>query len=373
MSVVVSRGGKNAQRLERSAFETEEYLQRYLQANPECIPLHELKDGIQTVVLAREFPTGSGNIDAFAVDQDGDVYLIETKLYRNSDKRRVIAQVLDYGAALATTYVDKPEFFDALDRRAAAAFDCTAIGKIGEAFGRDEVSATAFRDGIYERIVSGRLTFVVLMDQMDERLKDLIKFINRNSLFDILGVELDFYRTDDIEILIPRLFGGEVRKEAAAVLGANSTRSRRQWTEDTFLETARQRLNPEQFAAVERLLGWSRQHAPEIAWGAGKERGTFSVRFPEVSPAKSVFSVYTDGTLSLNVGWLTESETALACARSLVACVRGLGLAEVPANFEQKYPSVRIDEWKEKVDAFTRCVEQSVEVARRAASDISPA
>lgn len=41
-------------------------------------------------------------IDAVALDQNGDIYLIETKLYKNPDKRQVIAQVLDYGASLWT-------------------------------------------------------------------------------------------------------------------------------------------------------------------------------------------------------------------------------------------------------------------------------
>jgi hypothetical protein len=143
------------------------------------------------------------------------------------------------------------------------------------------------------------------------------------------------------------------------------------WTKARFLEDSRRRLDAPQLAAVEKLLDWSQSVRAAIAWGAGKERGTFSVRFPEVSPSKSVFTVYTDGTLGVNVGWLTESEAALACARSLAACVRSLGLAEVPENFEQKYPSVRIDDWKGKIDAFTRCVEQSVEAARRAATGAS--
>lgn len=72
------------------------------------------------MILAREFPTGSGAIDALGVDQDGELYLIETKL-----------------------------------------------------------EAGSFR-------------FVVLMDRLEPRLKDLIAFINRNCRFDVFGVELDF-------------------------------------------------------------------------------------------------------------------------------------------------------------------------------------
>jgi RecB family endonuclease NucS len=54
--------------------------------------------------LAREFSTKSGPIDALGVDKDGELYLIETKFYKNPDKRTVVAQVLDYGASLWSNF-----------------------------------------------------------------------------------------------------------------------------------------------------------------------------------------------------------------------------------------------------------------------------
>ena len=46
-------------------------------------------DDLRLLVLARELPTRAGPIDAFGLDQEGDPYLIETKLSRNDDKRKV--------------------------------------------------------------------------------------------------------------------------------------------------------------------------------------------------------------------------------------------------------------------------------------------
>jgi len=148
-------------------------------------------------------------------------------------------------------------------------------------------------------------------------------------------------------------------------------RSKLRWTEERFLEHAHDRLDVGQLAAVEKLLGWSKQHAPVIAWGNGKDRGTFSVRFPVVSPSKSVFTVFSDGTLNVNFGWLVESEAARACARTLVDCVRSLGLAEVPENYENKYPNIRVDVWKGKLEEITRCFERAVEAARQVSAHSS--
>jgi hypothetical protein len=64
------------------------------------LPLDQLKDNLRLLVLAREFITASGLIDALGVDADGEIYVIEAKLNRNADRRRIIAQALDYGAAL---------------------------------------------------------------------------------------------------------------------------------------------------------------------------------------------------------------------------------------------------------------------------------
>jgi len=100
MAIIISKGGKNAKKIEKSNFEREDYLQKYIYDNPESIPLYDIKDDIHLLILVREFSTESGPIDAIGIDADGNIYLIETKLYKNPDKRTVVAQVLDYGASL---------------------------------------------------------------------------------------------------------------------------------------------------------------------------------------------------------------------------------------------------------------------------------
>ena len=100
MSIIISRQGKNARRLQRTSIQQEEYLQAYIHNNPDVLPLDELKDNLRLLILAREFNTASGPIDALGVDADGEIYIIEAKLDKNADRRRIIAQALDYGAAL---------------------------------------------------------------------------------------------------------------------------------------------------------------------------------------------------------------------------------------------------------------------------------
>src|SRR3989338_3163994 len=100
MSIIISQNGKDARKIDKSNFEKEDFLQNYINQNPESIPVYEIQEDKRLLVLAREFATESGPIDALAIDKDGDIYLVETKLYKNPDKRTVVAQALDYGASL---------------------------------------------------------------------------------------------------------------------------------------------------------------------------------------------------------------------------------------------------------------------------------
>ena len=56
MSIIITKQGDAPVRVERSLIEQEDYLQRTVYENPESIPLHELKDDIRLLVLARKSP-----------------------------------------------------------------------------------------------------------------------------------------------------------------------------------------------------------------------------------------------------------------------------------------------------------------------------
>jgi hypothetical protein len=51
--------------------------------------------------ICREFPTPHGPVDNLLMTPAGDIALVETKLFRNPEARRlVLAQVLDYAMAV---------------------------------------------------------------------------------------------------------------------------------------------------------------------------------------------------------------------------------------------------------------------------------
>jgi hypothetical protein len=281
MAIVISQNGKNAKKIEPSTFEKEDHLQKYIYDNPESIPLYEIKEDIHLLILAREFPTHSGPIDAIGIDKDGEIYIIETKLYKNPDKRTVLAQALDYGAALWKHSYDFTGFINLLDQQVRKAFGMSLDEKIQEYFGLSgEEELVQLRNALSINLNGGILHFVVLMDNLDLRLKDLILYVNQNSKFDVYAVELEYYKHDTLEIVIPRIYGTEVKKEIQSK-NVNS----KLWNWELFKDRLKE-SGDEAVDVAKQIIDWANLHDVEISWGSN-QMGSFIMGF--YAPGKKGF------------------------------------------------------------------------------------
>jgi hypothetical protein len=220
MAIIISKNNQDAERVDPSEFGLEKNIQEYIYNNPNVIPLYDIDDDIKLFVAAREFGTESGPIDALAFDGNGNIYVIETKLYRNSDRRTVVAQALDYGASLWRHTTNFDDFKNRLSYHTQKQFGANFDDKYRQFFDLDDASDAMII--IKDNLNSGNIKFVVLMDKIDNALKNLILYINQNSQFDIYAVELEYYKHQEYEIIIPKLFGNEVRKDVVST--KNSTK-----------------------------------------------------------------------------------------------------------------------------------------------------
>jgi hypothetical protein len=113
--VFMSKDGEILSRCEFDEVRNEEYLRqllgKLLEKCPEII-VPATKEGgtARMVYLMREFSVPSGSIDLLGVDGDGYIYIIATKLYRSSERRRVLAQALEYASVLWAEYSRNPDF-----------------------------------------------------------------------------------------------------------------------------------------------------------------------------------------------------------------------------------------------------------------------
>jgi len=342
MSVIITKNGKNAKRINSTSFEYEDNLQKYINDNPEIIPMYQINEDIKVVILAREFPTNSGPVDALGIDQNGEIYIIETKLYKNSDKRTVCAQALDYGASLWKSSVDFSDFIYQIDSYLSKKDGSTCIDKIKSFYGLEST------DEIFEKIKDnlnhGNFKFIILMDQLDSRLKDLVLFINQNSNFDIYAVEFDYYKHEDMEIIIPKLYGAEVKKSIVSTKNGE----RRSWNEETFWEDAQNRMNKDQLHEYRKFYDFAKENSDVITWGTGADRGSFNPKHNKVCP-RSFFTFFSDGSITINFGYLNDDEQRNRLL-NILKDNNLTSLITISNDLLRSYPTIKIDEALEHKD-----------------------
>jgi hypothetical protein len=348
MAIIISEGGKNAIRVEESRFEEEVDLQNYICANPESIPFDDIKKDIKLLILAKEFAVTVGSIDALGLDKEGNIYVVETKLYKNSDKRHVIAQVLDYGASLWRDYQDPSEFIRDLDRDATETFGVGLKEELQQYFALDGPSATAVVESMKANLKSGAFRFVVLMDRLHEDLKDLIVFINQSSKFTIFAVEMKHYKHHGLEIMIPKLFGAESAPPPTPT----------RWDDKRFFEDVEKNLcSKQQVEAVRAVYSFvtgqdgSGCKADKIIWGKGRVTGSFNPRWEKISKYQP-FTVFSDGGLEINFGWLGSTEPDVQFRDKLKQALERIPGFKLPENYQDKFPMISAETWTPVVDRF---------------------
>jgi hypothetical protein len=349
MSIIISSNGKNAIKVNKSSFDKENNLQKYIYDNPESIPLYEIKEDIKLLILGREFQTNSGPIDAIGIDKYGDLYIIETKLYKNADKRTVVAQALDYGAALWKHANNFDEFLYTINEHTQKAFHLSVKEKIKEFFNIEDEEIVQILEKTKANLNDGVFHFVVLMDKIDDRLKDLILFVNQNSQFNIYAVLFEYYQHENYEIIIPKIFGTEVKKDIR-VSSQNKSSERRKWTEVELLNEAQQTLDTEVYSAFKQLFDFSKDNTDFVRLGTGISTGSFGPVYESICP-RSLFTLRTNGTLSFNFQWIIGTERADQFKKYYFNKLKEIGF-ELNEDDLEKFPTFNSNIWIGKTDSI---------------------
>ena len=89
------------------------------------------------------------------------------------------------------------------------------------------------------------------------------------------------------------------------------------------------------------IYKWTDLKADKIAWGRGREKGSFAFHYLKEGTKYSIFTIYTDGKLCLNFGQLKPvlpEETVNDFRTSIVSIP---SLANIP---DTPYPHVNIED-----------------------------
>jgi hypothetical protein len=187
-------------------FESEAELERAISSHPEVLPSEDLGLG-PLVCLANQLDFGSGPLDLLAVDGQGRLVVVEFKRgTENPDVRKVVAQVLDYGASLWQTTFDEledrcsraePGLTGSLQEHVSTSLAALDIG---------EFDADAFRRGVETCLENGDFVFLYVGRDLDSRTRRIMTYLAEGPRMTFFAVEVDCYRdgTNQSAVLVPR-------------------------------------------------------------------------------------------------------------------------------------------------------------------------
>ncbi len=147
------------------------------------------------------------------------------------------------------------------------------------------------------------------------------------------------FQADNIEILVPHLHGNATKP--------SSTNGKRSWNEETLFKVFAEKNPSDIVSTFKDFYRWTKETADRIWLGQGKENGSFTFHFLKAGQTIAPFSIYTDGRLALDFGYLIGhlSQETLEQFHEKITAIPTM--SHIPKNFTNKFPSVKLDALKD--------------------------
>lgn len=206
MPILVRRKGENWQRANDVEFADEAELQKMLYEGPELV---SLRDEHPAVFIREAGLPGSGRTDLLGVDADGNILIVETKLFKSREIRReVIGQILEYAAYLW--------------RMSYAKFDGLFLTREGKSIAEllmlktSQQTLPEFQDTVAANLQSGVFHLFIAVDEMNDELEKIIAYVSSlGPTLKLQALELRTYKFEDLEILAPQHYGEYLQPPAS--------------------------------------------------------------------------------------------------------------------------------------------------------------
>jgi hypothetical protein len=202
------RQGADEKLIPETPLPLEKDLHDVLTLHPALLPAEDLGLGT-TVVVGRESSLTSGYADLVLVDDRGQLCLVEVKKEGNPDTRQVVAQLLDYAAALWGQTVG--EFESGVVAGYLAHLDdepqpVSLTDHLARAFGDDEAAAAAAAlaiERLEQTLAAGDFTLVVAAPEIPVGVQRVLDYLNARGQR-LFALEVSYFK-GPAECFVPRL------------------------------------------------------------------------------------------------------------------------------------------------------------------------
>lgn len=337
--VIREQSGVRERLVEETAVPTEAVLHGVLQRNPELVPAADIGFG-RTVTVGFETNLVSGAADLILMDDAGKLCIVEVKKQGNTDTRRVVAQVMDYAAALWGKTL--AEFEREVLRPRLGANDSRGLREfvVDELMqGNDDAEDATDRllESLSETLRSGEFTLVVAAPEIPEGVERVMEYLNGRGLT-IYGLEVSYF-AGEIEAFVPRVV---VRPTISGRIAARDSHAgtRTDIEPESFFDTLPETISDVVRAFLDEVPGIG----AELQWRHYGPR----VRFRGSAGPKVVASIQGDGAYIVT-GPLQGIDSAPA-RRALEKLQKLSGVSAKPGA---TYPGINIRKaTRAEIEAF---------------------
>lgn len=340
-------------------------LQLILEKNPDLLPGDQIdpEDPRQWLLIKREMPvpdpsTGSNrwSVDLFLADQDATPTFVECKRFKDTRCRReVVGQVFEY---VANAY----EYWTKDDLRQFAEETAASAGKTIEdalrSLGREDTDAEVYFDQMQQNLREKQVRIIFFLEQSPMELRSLVDFLNPQMVSsEILLVEATQYVHEGARYVVPMLFGYTPQaRQVKRTVTVKPVGARRKWDSASFFEDALEKVGEPGEQTLRRLHDACVAMGCDISWGTGVSKGSFNVKHEEIAQ-RSIITGWSDGGLTLNLGWLSRNQKERAFRDEFrEQIVSGLGL-DVPVDCDGRFPKVSLEQWRGFFDELVNILE----------------
>jgi len=182
---------------------SEKQLQDLIFEHPECLPISDIDESYNPVIsICTELWTPVGPLDIFMITPNGDLVIIETKLWYNPEARRkVVAQVLDYAKEISKwSYSDlQREINKKMGLKGNSLYQIAA-----KKHPDTILSEIDFVDSVSRNLRIGKFLLLIVGDGIREGAKGITEFLNKSASlnFTMAIIEMPIYKTEKKEIFV---------------------------------------------------------------------------------------------------------------------------------------------------------------------------
>lgn len=277
---------------------------------------------------------------------------VECKRHDDTRARReVVGQMLDY-VANGSHYWNAADIKDHAEQSAS----CRSKSVLSSLGPRWTDDVDAYFKVVETNLREGKVRMVFLLEDSSYELRSIVEFLNdQMPRVEVLLVEVRQYKLGEQRIVVPTLFGftEKARMEKRDAISSLSGGGRRTWDFGSFIADATTRLTGEQLEAIRRVVRASDDYSWDIKFGTGKETGSLSVRIPNVAK-RSILTIWSNGLLTINFGWLNETEIEEQIRDSMAEFVTEYFQEIKLDNYKERYVSVPPSVWVLKVEELIK-------------------